>query len=136
MKNFIFFFLIKYSIDILGLYKAESIEKLKISKSDERILKNINTIEKYIHFFVDTAKDYGIKRLSTGKKINLTVEKLDLINYLHSFLYDILIKNGVEINSKELILVTLYDDFNLPIFSGILNIKNITLNDLERFIHK
>ena len=128
----VFFFLIKYSRDILGYYKLYSCEKYEINNSDKKILNNLNTLQKFIHFFIDSAKDYGVRRLNSGKQINFRIEKFDLLNHIHSFLYNILILNGIkDFNYKNFVLFTLFDENNLPIYSSILNIKGLKYSDFE-----
>jgi hypothetical protein len=128
-------FFINFTRDLLGNFQYKSYSKLQHCK-----FVHVKTLEQYIEVFVDHAKDYAFRNVQHVKNVKFEVLQYDESYYIHAFIfliYTLLNKHGVvKINPEESfrnsIILTVFNDHGLPMYSGILNIKNITqvcLND-------
>lgn len=131
-------FIIQYTRDILGnfIYKSHS----QIKK--QRVI-HIKTFEQYIETFVDEAKEHAFRKIQHVKDVKFEVLHYDESYYIHVFLYYVynlmkkhkLIDIDVDDLFQNSIILTVFDDHGLPIFSGVLSYKNINHSNLENYVN-
>lgn len=127
---------ILFFYDLFNNMKLHSYEELKNVKLN---MVHINTLEGYIHNFIDNIKDYILRNFQNIKNIKIDIEEFNKDNIIHTFLkdiYEIIHKNyesenNIKCDYNKSILLTVYDENNKPYFVGILAYQNIRQCDID-----
>lgn len=130
-------FFINFTRDLLGNFKYKS-----HSKITRRTVVHVRTVEQYIETFVDDAKEYAFRNIQHVKKVKYEVLEYDETYYIHAFLFSVYtMLNVIEIENIEeafrnSIILTVFNEHGLPMYSGILNIKSINQVCLNDYIQQ
>jgi hypothetical protein len=127
---------IYFFYDLLNNMKLHSYEELKKANLN---MNHINTLEEYIHHFIDTIKEYILRNFQNIKKIKIELEYFDKNNIIHSFIqntYDLIhkndeSKNNIKCDYHKTIFLTIYDENHKPYFVGIFAYENIRQCDID-----
>lgn len=132
-----FLYKIYFFYDLFHNMKLHSYEELKKANLN---MAHINTLEGYIHHFVDTIKEYILRNFQNIKKIKIELDYFNKDNIIHTFLqttYEIIhknyeeSKNNIKCDYNKTIFLTVYDENNKPYFVGVLAYQNIRQCDID-----